>query len=79
MSLNRWTKEGDGSALLFKLLNAILAKVTLAGINNLGHAFGRNPLTHGKECAAPWRTTSALLSRANLGAKSYKLFSSGAH
>jgi hypothetical protein len=53
--------------------------VSLAGINHLGHAFGRDPLTHGKECAALWRTTSALLSGANLGAKGYKLFSSGAH
>jgi hypothetical protein len=79
MSLNLRTKEGDGCALLFKLLYAILAKVTLAGINHLGHAFGRNPLTHGKECAALWRTTSALLSGANLGAKGYKLFSSGVH
>lgn len=79
MSLNLRTKEGDGCALLFKLLYAIFAKVTLAGINHLGHAFGRNPLAYGKECAAFRRATSALLSGANLGAKGYKLFSSGAH
>ena len=69
MSLNLRTKEGDGCTLLFKLLHAILAKVSLAGINHLGHAFSRNPLAHGKECAAIRRTTSALLSGANLGAK----------
>ena len=79
MSLNLRTKEGDGCALLFKLLYAILAKVTLAGINHLGHAFGRNPLAYGKEFAALRRTTGALLSGAHLGAKGYKLFSSGAH
>ena len=79
MSLNLRTKEEDGCALLFNLLYAILAKVTLAGINHLGHAFGRNALAHGKECAAFRRAASALLSGANQGAKGYKLFSSGAH
>ena len=79
MNLNLRTKEGDGCALLFEFLYAILAKVTLAGINHLDQAFGRNPLAYGKECAAIRRTTSALLSGANLGAKGYKLFSNGAH
>jgi hypothetical protein len=79
MSLNLRTKEGDGCTLLFKLLHAILAKVSLAGINHLGHAFSRNPLAHGKECAALRWTTSALLSGANLGAKGCKMFSSGVH
>ena len=79
MNLNLRTKERDGCAFLFKLLYAIFAKVTLAGINHLGHAFGRNPLAHGKECAAIRRTASALLSGANLGAKGCKLLSSGAH
>jgi hypothetical protein len=73
------TKEGDSCALLLKLLYAILAKVTLASVNHLGHAFGRHPFAYGEECAALWRTASTLLSSPNPGAKSYQLVCNGAH